>query len=304
MHISNSRRRFLRSVAALPLAAAVPGFARAADAVVTRAIPSSGEQIPVVGLGTSRTLDVYGEAARKELVPVLQAFFDHGGALIDSSPMYGAAEAVIGELLRATRHPRLFSATKVWIDGRDEGVEQMEASRRLWGVDRLDLIQIHNLRDWEVHIETLKRMKSAGEVRYIGITTSHGRDHEELEAALKKEKFDFVQLTYNIEDRAVERRLLPLAQERGTAVLVNRPFQRGGLFGKVQGRPLPDWAAQIDCQSWGQYFLKYAVSHPAVTCAIPATSKVKHVVDNMGAAYGRMPDAPMRKRMADYVEKL
>jgi len=304
MHNDRSRRRFLRTLAALPAAAALGRAAHADGKVVTKAIPSSGERIPVIGLGSSRTLDVYGQAERAALVPVLQAFFDHGGTLIDSSPMYGAAEAVIGELLRATHHGQVFAATKVWIDGRDEGVDQMEASRRLWGIERFDLIQIHNLRDWEVHVDTLNEMKAAGRLRYTGITTSHGRDHDELESALKKERFDFVQLSYNVEDRAVERRLLPLAQDRGIAVLVNRPFQRGGLFARTKGKPLPGWAAEFGCQSWGQFFLKFAVSHPAVTCAIPATAKARHAVDNMGAATGRLPDAATRSRMAEYVERL
>jgi diketogulonate reductase-like aldo/keto reductase len=216
--------------------------------------------------------------------------------------MYGDAEETIGQLLKETRHEALFAATKVWTDGRQAGIEQMERSRRLWGVPRFDLMQIHNLRDWRVHLATLKEWKAAGKVRYVGITTSHGRMHDELEQALAKERFDFVQLSYNLEDREVERRLLPLAQERGVAVLVNRPFQRGGLFDKVRGKPLPEWTEEIDVASWGQYFLKFAVSHPAVTCAIPATSKVKHMEDNMAAGHGRLPDAATRDRMVRFVE--
>jgi diketogulonate reductase-like aldo/keto reductase len=180
----------------------------------------------------------------------------------------------------------------------------MQASMRLTGIDRFDLIQIHNLRDWQVHLETLQEWKQQGKVRYIGITTSHGRDHEELELALETAPFDFVQLSYNIVDREVERRLLPLAQERRIAVLVNRPFRRGNLFQLVRGRDLPDWVAEFDCGSWAQFFLKFVVSHPAVTCTIPATARVKHMVDNMGAGTGRLPDADLRQRMLHLIESI
>jgi diketogulonate reductase-like aldo/keto reductase len=300
---SLSRRRFLEGLGLAAAATLVPRTARAAATKpVSKPIPSTGERIPVIGLGTSRTFDVAPGAARSALAPVLQAFFDHGGTLIDSSPMYGAAEEVVGELLRATRHGPVFAATKVWTDGKQAGVEQMERSRGLWGVPRLDLMQIHNLRDWRVHLETLKAWKAEGRIRYVGITTSHGRMHDELEKALAGETFDFVQLSYNLEDREAERRLLPLAADRGVAVLVNRPFQLGGLFDKVRGKALPAWAKELGIASWAQYFLKYAVSHPAVTCAIPATSKVKHMEDNMGAGYGQLPDAATRQRMASFVE--
>jgi diketogulonate reductase-like aldo/keto reductase len=300
---SLTRRRFLQGMGVAAAVPFVPAAARAtAKEPIKKAIPSTGERIPVIGLGTSRTFDAAPGAARAALVPVLQAFFDRGGALIDSSPMYGAAEEVVGELLRATRHGDVFAATKVWTDGKQAGVEQMERSRSLWGVPRFDLMQIHNLRDWRTHLETLKEWKAKGSIRYIGITTSHGRMHDELEAALRQEPFDFVQLSYNLEDREVERRLLPVAAERGVAVLVNRPFQLGGLFEKVRGKPLPPWAKELDIASWGQFFLKFAVSHPAVTCAIPATTKVKHMEDNMGAGFGRLPDATARERMVRFVQ--
>jgi diketogulonate reductase-like aldo/keto reductase len=300
---SLTRRRFLEGVALAAAAPLVPRAARAAArAPAMKPIPSTGERIPVIGLGTSRTFDVAAGPARAALVPVLQAFFDGGGRLIDSSPMYGAAEEVVGELLRATRREALFAATKVWTDGKQPGIEQMTRSARLWGVPRLDLIQIHNLRDWQVHVATLKEWKAAGKVRYVGITTSHGRMHEELEQALRQERFDFVQLSYNLEDREVERRLLPLAADRGVAVLVNRPFQLGGLFERVKGKPLPPWAGELEIASWAQYFLKFAVSHPAVTCAIPATSKPKHMEDNMAAGYGPLPDPAARERMVRFVE--
>lgn len=300
---SLTRRRFLHALGLAAAAPLVPGPARAAETKpVEKRIPSSGEAIPVIGLGTSRTFDAEAGAAREALVPVLQAFFDRGGTLIDSSPMYGDAEETVGELLRKTRYRGLFAATKVWTDGKQDGVVQMERSRRLWGVPRLDLVQIHNLRDWRVHVETLKAWKAEGRIRYLGITTSDGRSHDELERALRSEPFDFVQLSYNLEDREVERRLLPLAADRGIAVLANLPFQRGRLFGKVGGKPLPPWAKELDVASWAQFFLKFVVSHPAVTCAIPATSRSRHLEDNMAAAYGRMPDAAMRARMVRYVE--
>jgi diketogulonate reductase-like aldo/keto reductase len=219
--------------------------------------------------------------------------------------MYGAAEAVIGELLKGAKNrDRLFSATKVWTDGREAGIEQMERSRKLWGVARFDLMQIHNLRDWPVHVETLKAWKAQGRIRYIGITTSHGRAHDELERALKQERFDFVQFTYNIEERETERRLLPLAAERGIATLINRPFGRGDLFARVRGQALPAWAKEFDCASWAQFFLKFVVSHPAVTCAIPATSKAGHLVDNMGAGFGALPDARQRGRMIEHLKSI
>jgi diketogulonate reductase-like aldo/keto reductase len=271
-----------------------------------RAIPSSGELLPVIGLGTSRTFDAgNNQAASSQLAEVLHAFFDNGGALIDSSPMYGASESVIGELLRTIKNKSsLFSATKVWTDGKQSGIQQMEESRRLWGVNKFDLIQIHNLRDWKIHLETLTDWKNQDKVRYIGITTSHGRFHAELEQIMKTESLDFVQFTYNIDSRIAEQRLLPLAADRGMATLINRPFQRGSLFRKVKGKPLPAWAAEFDCNSWGQYFLKFIASHPAVTCSIPATSKVHHMVDNMAAGFGRLPDAEMRDRMIRHFESL
>jgi len=300
---SLSRRRFLGGLGLAAAATLVPRPARAAATKpVSKPIPSTGELVPVIGLGTSRTFDAAPGAARSALAPVLQAFFDHGGTLVDSSPMYGSAEEVVGELLRTTRHGPVFAATKVWIDGKRAGVEQMERSRRLWGVPRFDLMQIHNLRDWRVHLETLKEWKAAGRIRYVGITTSHGRKHDELEEALARASFDFVQLSYNLEDREAERRLLPLAADRGVAVLVNRPFQLGGLFDKVRGKALPPWAEELGIASWAQFFLKFAVSHPSVTCAIPATSKVKHLEDNMGAGRGPLPDAGTRERMVRLVE--
>jgi diketogulonate reductase-like aldo/keto reductase len=283
-----------------------PSLQAKGGVALKRAIPSSGELLPAIGLGTFRTFDAgNNQAAKSQLAEVLYAFFDNGGALIDSSPMYGASERVIGELLKKSKNKSsLFAATKVWTDGKQSGIRQMEKSRRLWGVNKFDLIQIHNLRDWKIHLETLINWKEQGKVRYIGITTSHGRFHAELEQVMRTESLDFVQFTYNIDNRIAEQRLLPLAADRGMATLINRPFQRGSLFGKVKGKPLPSWAVEFDCNSWGQYFLKFIASHPAVTCSIPATSKVHHMVDNMAAGFGRLPDAEMRNRMIRHFESL
>ena len=230
----------------------------------------------------------------------MRAFFENGGQLIDSSPMYGSAEAVSGALLKALgKPPGLFSATKVWTYGKREGIEQMQRSMQRLGVERIDLMQIHNLRDWQVQLETLLEWKELGRIRYIGITTSNGRYHDELEVILQNQPLDFVQFSYNISNRDAEQRLFPIARERGIATVINRPYQRGSLFRKVKGRPLPEWASEFDCASWGQFFLKFIASHPDVTCIIPATSKLKHMVDNMGAGFGRLPDASMRKRMIE-----
>jgi len=219
--------------------------------------------------------------------------------------MYGASEQVIGDLLKqVTNKEKLFAATKVWTTGKESGIEQMQESSRRMGVKVFDLMQIHNLVDWEVHLETLRDWKAQGKVRYIGITTSHGRYHEDLEDILAKHPFDFVQFSYNIGNRIVEQRLLPLAKERGIATLINRPYQRGSLFRQVRGKELPAWAMEFDCRSWGQFFLKFVASHPAVTCVIPATSKARHMVDNMAAGFGRLPDAETRSKMLQYFEAL
>jgi aryl-alcohol dehydrogenase-like predicted oxidoreductase len=299
------RRRFLAALAAAAAAQSWPLRAAAENrAPIRRMIPSSGEALPAIGVGSWITFNVHPDPTEEApLIPVLRTFFERGGAMIDSSPMYGSSEAVIGGLLRETpRHERLFAATKIWTVGQALGRWQLEQSRKLWGVSKFDLVHIHNMLQWETHLETLKEMKAAGRVRYIGITTSHGLRLPEMEQALKRERFDFVQFTYNFADRSVEQRLLPLAAERGIAVVINRPFDGGRLFSAVRGKRLPSWAADFDCENWAQFFLKFVVSHPAVTCAIPATSQTAHMVENMGALYGRLPDAQLRERMATYVE--
>lgn len=299
-----TRRDILKAATALGAAAWLPP-ARAAGPALTRPIPASGEPLPVIGMGSWITFNVGGDDyLRARRAEVLRAFFEGGGAVIDSSPMYGSSEAVIGDCLqRLGRSRPLFAATKVWTPLQWLGVKQMEASRELWGVERFDLMQIHNLVDWETHLETLADWKARGRVRYVGITTSHGRRHGEFERIMAGRSLDCVQFTYNILDREAERRLLPLAAERGLAVIANRPFRRGALFDYVRRRPLPDWAGEIDCANWAQFFLKFIVSHPAVTCAIPATSRVDHMRENMGAAYGRLPDPELRRRMVRYVEE-
>ena len=303
-----NRRQVLTSMAALGVAAKL-GIGRALaapGAALKRAIPASGEQLPVIGMGSWITFNVGGSTKlRDRRVQVLEAFFEAGGGMIDSSPMYGSSEDVIGYCLkRIPDTSAMFSATKVWTVSKALGIQQMETSERLWGTKRFDLLQIHNLLDWETHLATLRDWKAQGRVRYIGITTSHGRRHGDLAEIMAKEPLDFVQLTYNILDREAEKRLLPLAAERGLGVIVNRPFRRGALFDRFETKPLPDWAGEYEIRNWAQFLLKFIVSHPAVTCAIPATSRVEHMRENMGAARGPLPDAKTRARMIAYVESL
>ena len=302
-----SRRQLLKILAALCASALAPATrATRQEKLISKPIPSSGEAMPVIGLGSSRTFNVGDDiTARNTCTGVIRHFLDAGGRMIDSSPMYGSSQPVIGYALdKLGRSSEVFSADKVWIPAPSKGPRQMETSRRYWGVPRFDLMQVHNLVSWQEHLETLYKMKAAGKIRYVGITTSHGRRHEEFEAVMKTRELDFVQLSYNLVDRDAERRLLPLAAERGIAVIVNRPFQRGDLIDRLDGHPLPGWASEIGCINWPQFLLKFIVSHPAVTCAIPATSQVEHVKENMGACYGELPGAEMRARMIGYVENL
>ena len=298
------RRRLLGVLSASPLVGLATARAQPAGPL-TRAIPSSGEVLPLVGLGSWITFNVGDDrVARDARAEVMRNFFLAGGRLIDSSPMYGSSQDVIGYGLRKLGRPaHLFAADKVWISDGSEGRAQIEASRRRWGIPRFDLLQVHNLRSWQAHLPTLFAMKAAGRLRYVGITTSHGRRHEDMARIMASQPLDFIQLTYNLFDREVEQRLLPLARERGIAVLVNRPFQQGELIRRLERHPLPPWAADIDCSSWAQFALKFIISHPAVTCAIPATTQVAHVLENMGAATGRMPDPAMRARMAAWVAR-
>ena len=294
------KRRHLLQL--LPLLGASPAIAQ--PALLAKAIPSSGEALPVMGLGTWITFNVGNDAAaREQCTQVMRLFFEAGGRMIDSSPMYGSSQPVIGQgLQKLGAHGKVFSAEKVWTSS--DGAAQVEASRRFWGVPRFDLMQVHNLLAWDKQLPLLQSMKAAGRLRYVGITTSEGRRHRDFEQVMRTQRLDFVQLTYNPVDREAEQRLLPLARERGVAVLANRPFQEGALLKRLQRHPPPAFAAEIGCTGWPQLVLKFIVSHPAVTCAIPATSRVDHVRENMGAAYGAMPDEAMRRRIAAAVEKL
>lgn len=284
-----------------------PSFVEAAAfTVAKRPIPRTGELLPVAGLGTYQSFDVASGAGEREpLKEVLRLFAQHGGALVDSSPMYGSSESVVGDLAAGLGITgRLFMATKVWTSGREAGIRQMEESMRRMKVARMDLMQIHNLLDWRTQLKTLQEWKASGRIRYMGITHYHSGAYADLERLMTTREFDFVQFNYSMAEREAEERILPLAQESGTAVIVNRPFAQASLFSRVRGKELPAWAAEFDCKSWGQFFLKYILGHPAVTCVIPATSKPHHLVDNMTAGIGRLPDAAMRKRMVEFMDTL
>jgi len=301
------RRPLLQGLAGLAAGLALPSAvsAAAADGLL-RTVQSTGIRLPVIGLGSWLTFDAGAVQSRRDRSrQVMQAFFDMGGGMIDSSPMYASAQSVIGEGLAAIDNDQsLFSATKVWIPGRTPGVWQMEGALEHWGLEHFDLIHVHNLLDWNTHLPWLREWQSEGRVRHIGVTTSHGRRHGELVEVMSSQELDFVQFTYNIEDREAESRLLPLAADRGLAVVINRPFKRGALFRRVRGESLPSWAQEIDCENWAQFFLKFIVSHPAVTCAIPATTRVDHLQENMGALHGRMPGREMRTEMIRYFDLL
>lgn len=294
--IQLSRAGFLRLAAGAALLP-VAGVAASAP-MLTRPIPSSGHRLPVVGLGTWRTFDVGPGPGREPLAEVLRVLFAAGGSVIDSSPMYGRSEEAVGDLLERTgNHARAFVATKVWTTGREAGIRQMEQSMALLQRDRIELMQIHNLLDWRTHLATLRDWKAAGRIGHLGITHYTQSAHDALEAVLRAEPLDFVQINYALDDRAVERRILPLAAERGVAVLVNQPFGGGGLLRGLRDRPLPDFAAEIGCASWAQILLKFLLAHPAVTCVIPGTSRPQHMADNAAAGRGPMPDAAMRARI-------
>lgn len=297
----------MTGAAAAGMLSALPRIAKAGGApMLMRPIPSSGELLPAIGLGTWITFNVGDDPElRDECAAVMDAFFAGGGRLIDSSPMYGSSQGVIGYGLAKLGRPKpLFSADKVWISSATGGPSQIERSRAFWGVERFDLVQVHNLVAWQAHLDTLSRMKAEGKIRYIGITTSEGRRHDLFEGIMRTRPLDFVQLTYNIVDREAEERLLPLAAERGMAVIVNRPFRQGELTQRLEGEGLPPWAADIGAGSWAQFILKFILGHPAVTVAIPATMRVDHVRENLAAASGELPDAAMRERMAAYVRTL
>ncbi len=299
-----TRRQFLHLLGA-GVAAGVRGGQAAAAApeerMRTRPIPGTGEELPVVGMGTWQTFDVgTSPEERSPLAEVLEIFFDAGGRVIDSSPMYGAAETVTGDLL-AQLGPSAepFLATKVWTTGREAGIRQMDASFAKLRAARIDLLQVHNLVDWRTHLATLRAWKEAGRVRYIGVTDYRASSFDDLEQIFATEAIDFVQLPYSLAQREAERRLLPAAADHGVAVLVMQPFASGALFGQARGQALPLWAADFDCASWAQFFLKFVLGHPAVTCPLPATSNPEHMRDNVRAGFGRLPDEPTRRRMPE-----
>jgi diketogulonate reductase-like aldo/keto reductase len=303
------RRTILKTAGALSLLLAgkqIRAETMPRGGILERPIHSSGEHLPVIGLGTYQSFGVGKDAAaRAPLRQVLELFTEYGGSVVDSSPMYGTSEQVIGDLSHELAlRPKLFMATKVWTSGGNAGVTQMNESFQKMRVNVMDLMQIHNLQDWRTHAKTLAKWKESGTVRYTGVTHYHSGSYANLESIIKTRTFDFAQFNYSIAEREAEQRLLPLAMESGTAVIINRPFAAAGLFSRVRGVKLPSWAAEFDCESWAQFFLKYVISHPAVTCAIPATGKPKHLVDNMKAGYGRLPDDAMRKRMVKLVEGL
>jgi len=304
-----SRRNILKLLTCSGSAAMINpflSFTMTDAGIIQRAIPSSGEKLPVVGLGSWLQFDVGSSAAEREpLKEVLTKMNEMGGKLIDSSPMYGRAEQVIGELATETRlADNFFYAAKVWTSGKDAGIAQMESSLKKMRRKTIDLMQVHNLVDWQTHLNTLKDWKQQGKVRYTGITHYTTSSHAQLEQIITSVPLDFVQFNYSIRVRNAEQRLLSAAKDKGVAVIINEPFDKGSVFNAVKGKPLPGWAAEYDMNSWGQFFLKYIISHPAVNCVIPGTSDPKHLADNMQAGYGRLPDDKTRRKMADLVEAL
>ena len=304
-----SRRQMLKLAGYSGLAATLPfaDFLNQDKTMLTRRILSSAdEMLPVVGLGTWIQFDVgASETERQPLMEVLKSMAEHSGKVIDSSPMYGNSEEVVGDLTTATAlADKFFYATKVWTNGEQEGIQQMQTSLRKMRRTKMDLMQIHNLVDWQNHLKTLKKWKEEGKIRYIGITHYTVSAHEQLEKIVKTEKIDFAQFNYSIRVRNAENSLLKTAQDNGVSVIINEPFEKGSLFSAVKGKTLPDWAADYDIKSWAQFFLKYILSNTAVTCVIPGTSNPKHLADNMGAGYGKLPDEAGRKKILEYISKL
>lgn len=295
-----------RSLLAAGAAAALPAPALAGSALITRPIPSSGEALPVVGVGTARRYEAApSEAERAPLRATLERFHELGGKVVDTAPSYGQAETIVGELVAELKiRPGLFLATKVGADSRESGRAQIEASFQKLRTERIDLIAVHNLRDIANQLATLRELKQGGRIRYLGATTSFDNQYADFEAMMRRETLDVIQVDYALDNRGSAERILPLARDRGTAVMINLPFGRGRLFQATQGRPLPAWAKEIDCTTWAQVFLKYVVSHPAVTCAVPGMAQARYVDDNLRAARGRLPDAALRTRMEQFIDGL
>lgn len=299
-----NRRDCLEYLKSLGLLSLSPDIFRMNDTIRKRAIPSTGEELPVVGLGTWQTFDVSNSKPEREpLKGVLRTLVSKGGSVVDSSPMYGKSEEVAGDLSTELMiNDKLFIATKVWTTGKENGIKQMNESFRRLRREKIELMQIHNLTDWQTHIKTLRNWKEEGKIKYIGLTHYTQSAHERLASILEDESVDFIQINYNVLERNAEKKLLPLAKERGVAVLINQPFGSGTLFQKIRGKKLPEWAKEIDCHSWGQFFLKFVLSNPAVTCVIPGTSKANHMLDNIGAGFGGLPTEAQRKEIVTLVE--
>ena len=300
-----SRRELLKAGIGAGASLFLPSTDMLAQAgpLIQKKIPSTGESVPIVGLGTARRYEaVTTEAERAPLRETLREFKALGGKVVDSSPTYGTAEQVVGDLVSELKiRDSLFIATKVSISGRDAGLKQLEQSFKRLQMPRIDLIAVHNLRDTQTHLLTLREWQQAGRIRYVGITTSFDNQYRDFEQTMKAEKLDFIQVDYALDNRDAGERIIPLAADRGMAVMINLPFGRGRLFNAVQGKKLPEWAGEFDCKTWPQFFLKYLVSHPAVTCAIPGMAKAEYVRDNLAAARGRLPDAAMRRRMENFI---
>ncbi len=298
-----NRRRLMAMTGA---AALTPAIGHAQSARLMKTIPSTGETVPAIGMGSWLTFDVGSdEALRAQRTQVLKTFFSMGGAMIDSSPMYRSSQAVIGAALsRLNRPDTLFAADKVWVSGGEKGPDQIQQTRSRWGVEQFDLLQVHNLVSWRAHLETLFQMKDAGTLRYVGVTSYAGIRYDDVERIMRDHPIDFIQVTYNLADRDAEQRLLPLALEKGIAVIANRPFREGALINAVSRRPLPALAAEIGAENWAQYLLKFIIAHPAITAAIPATRRIDHMTENMGALAGPMPDAALRYKMAASLDRL
>jgi aryl-alcohol dehydrogenase-like predicted oxidoreductase len=306
--VQQSRRELLKAGIGVGASIFLPSASLLAQAasLIQRKIPSTGESLPIIGIGTARRYEaVTTEAERAPLREVLREFKHLGGKVIDTAPSYGTAERVVGDLVaELTIRKSLFIATKLGAHGRDAGIEQLEQSFKRLRTPTIDLIAVHNLQDTQTQFRTLRQWKQAGRIRYVGITTSFERQHPEFEQTMRAEALDFIQVDYALDNRKADQRILPLAADRGMGVMINLPFGRGRLFAAVQGKSLPPWAGEFDCSSWAQFFLKYIVSHPAVTCAVPGTAKIEYLVDNLGAARGRLPDAAMRRRMERFIDGL
>jgi aryl-alcohol dehydrogenase-like predicted oxidoreductase len=306
--MQQSRRELLKAGIGVAASIFLPSASLLAQAtsLIQRKVPSTGESLPIIGIGTARRYEaVSTEAERAPLREVLRQFKAMGGRVIDTAPSYGTAETVVGDLMTELKsRESLFIATKLGARGGDAGIEQLEQSFKRLRTATIDLIAVHNLQDTQTQLRTLRQWKQAGRIRYVGITTSFERQHSEFAQTMRAEALDFIQVDYALDNRIAGQRILPLAADRGMGVMINLPFGRGRLFTAVQGKSLPPWASECDCSSWGQFFLKYIVSHPAVTCALPGTAKVEYLVDNLGAARGRLPDAAMRRRMESFIDGL